>query len=81
VRAVRHVLSVSRSHVLAKRDLPSELTDLRKSPPRNDDVAVKKNHCKCGQGLSNLWLPSCLGSLATRRARLSQPQPGLPGNA
>jgi putative transposase len=33
---------VSRSHVLTKRDRPSEWTDLRKSPPRSDDIAIKQ---------------------------------------
>ena len=42
MRAVCHALSVSRSHVLAMRVRPSEWTDLRKSPPRNDDVDVKQ---------------------------------------
>ncbi len=42
MRAVCHALSVSRSHVLAKRDRPSEWTDLRKSPPRSDDVVIKQ---------------------------------------
>jgi len=42
VRAVCHALSVSRSHVLTKRDRPSEWTDFRKSPPRTDDTAVKQ---------------------------------------
>ncbi len=42
MRAVCHALSVSRSHVLAKRDRPCEWTELRKSPPRNDDAAVKQ---------------------------------------
>lgn len=31
-----------RSHVLAKRDRPSEWTDLRKSPPCSDDVVIKQ---------------------------------------
>ena len=42
MRAVCVALSVSRSHVLARRDRPSEWTDLRKSPPRNDDAVVKQ---------------------------------------
>ena len=42
MRAVCHALRVSRSHVLAMRDRPSEWTDLRKSPPRNDDAVVKQ---------------------------------------
>ncbi len=40
--AVAHALSVSCSHVLAKRDRPPECADLRKSPSRNDEVAVKQ---------------------------------------
>ena len=42
MRAVCNALSVSRSHVLAKRNRPSEWTDLRKSPLRNDDAVVKQ---------------------------------------
>ena len=42
MRAVCCALSVSRSHVLAKRDRPSEWADLRKSPPRSDDAVVKQ---------------------------------------
>jgi len=42
MRAVCCALGVSRSHVLAMRDRPSEWTDLRKSPPRSDDAVVKK---------------------------------------
>jgi len=36
------LLGVSRSHVLAKRDRTSEWTDLRKSPPRRDDIVIKQ---------------------------------------
>jgi putative transposase len=42
VRAVCHAFSLTRSHVLAKIDRTSEWTDLRKSPPRNDDAVVKQ---------------------------------------
>ena len=42
MRVVCVALSVSRSHVLAKRDRPSEWTDLRKSPPRSDDIVIKQ---------------------------------------
>jgi hypothetical protein len=28
--------------VLAKRDRPTEWTDLRKSPPRSDDIVIKQ---------------------------------------
>jgi putative transposase len=42
VRAVCCALGVSRSHVLAKRDRPSEWADLRKSPPRSDDTVIKQ---------------------------------------
>ena len=34
-------LSISRSNVLTKKTRSSELTDLRKSPPRADDVELK----------------------------------------
>ena len=42
MRSVCRALNVSRSHVLAMRDRSSEWADLRKSPPRNDDAAVKQ---------------------------------------
>jgi hypothetical protein len=42
VRAVCCALGVSRSHVLTMRDRPSEWTDLRKSPPRSDDIVIKQ---------------------------------------
>ena len=41
MRAVCCALSVSRSHVLAMRDRPSVWNDMRKSPPRNYNAAVK----------------------------------------
>ena len=42
MRAVCSALGVSRSHVLTMRNRPSEWANLRKSPPRNDDTAVKQ---------------------------------------
>lgn len=42
VRAVCHVLGVSRSHVLAKKARPTDWSDSRRSPPRADDTEVKQ---------------------------------------
>ena len=42
MRAVCCALGVSRNHVLTMRDRPSEWTDLRKSPPRSDDIVIKQ---------------------------------------
>nr|CBA28099.1 Transposase insD for insertion element IS2A/D/F/H/I/K [Curvibacter putative symbiont of Hydra magnipapillata] len=60
VRAVCVALSVYRSHVLARRDRPSKWIDLRKSPPRSEDVVIKQaianvaNH-RATYGYRRVW--------------------------
>ena len=42
MRAVCYALGVSRSHVLTKKNRPTDWSDLRKSPARSDDAQLKE---------------------------------------